>query len=72
MPSPTQHGWVVEDTHIEPVWSEGPVIPSRLVDILAGGQDNIHDDDTSDDKPDFNVSFSSDDNDYNNCTFFHI
>ena len=63
MPSPTQHGWVVVDTHIEPVWSEGPILPSRLVDNLAGGQDNSYDDDTSDDEPDFDVAFSSDDND---------
>ena len=51
---------MVEDTHIEPVWSEGPILPSRLVDILAG-QDNSDDDDTSDDKPDFDIAFSSND-----------
>ena len=62
MLSPTQHGWVVEDTHIEPVWSEGPILPSRLVDIL-GGQDNSDDDDTSDDEPDVDVAFSSNNND---------
>ena len=68
MPSPSQHGWVVEDTQIEPVWSEGPILPSRLVDILAGGQDNSDDDYTSDDELDFDVAFSSnnDDYDYNN------
>ena len=55
---------------MEPVWSEGPILPSRLVDILDGGQDNSDDDDTSDDKPDFDVAFSSNDNDYNNWTFF--
>ena len=68
MPSPTQHaqhGWVVEDTHMETVWSEGPILPSRLVDILAGGQDNSDDDDTSDDEPDFDVANDNDD-DYNN------
>ena len=51
---------MIEDTHIEPVWSEGPILPSRLFDILAG-QDNSDDDDTSDDKPDFDVAFSSND-----------
>ena len=67
MQIPTQHGWVVEDTHIESVWSEGPILLSRLVDILAGGQDNSDDDDTSDDKPDFDAAFSNDnDDDYNN------
>ena len=73
MPSPTQHGWVVEDTHIEPVWSEGPILPIRQVDILAGGQDNSDDDNTSDDEPEFDVAFSSNDNDddYNNLTCFH-
>ena len=59
---------VVENVHIEPVWSEGPILPSRLVDIFAGGQDTSDDDDTSDDEPDFDVAFSSNDNDddYNN------
>ena len=59
---------MVEDTHIEPVWSDGPILPRRLVDILAVGQDNSDDDDTSDDEPDFDVTFSSNDNDddYNN------
>ena len=53
-------------------WDVDPFLPSRLVDILAGGQDNIDDDDTSDDEPDFAFAFSSDDNadhqpdDYNN------
>ena len=58
IPSTTQHGWVVEDTHIEPVWSEGPILSSRLVDIF-GGQDNSDDDDTSDNEPDFDVASSS-------------
>ena len=52
---------MVEYTHIEPVWSEGILLPSRLVDIVAGSQDNSDDDDTSDDEPD--VAFSSNDND---------
>ena len=67
------HGWEVEDTHIEPVWSEGPILPSRLVDILSGGQDNSDDDDTLYDEPDFDVAFSSNvnDDDYNNWKHFH-
>ena len=63
MPSPSQHGWVVEDTQIEPVWSEGQILPSRLVEILAGGQDNSNDDYTSDDEPDFDVALSSNNDD---------
>ena len=68
MRSPTQHCWVVEDTHIEPVWSEGPILTCRLVDILAGGQDSSEDDDASDDEPDFAAALSSNqyDDDYNN------
>ena len=67
------HGWVVEDTHIESVWSEGPILPSRLVDILSGGQDNSDDDDTLYDEPDFDVAFSSNvnDDDYNNWKIYH-
>ena len=63
---------MLEKTHIEPVWSEGPILPSRLVHNLAGGQNNSDDDDTCSDESDFDVAFSSNNNDddYGNCTFF--
>ena len=35
IPPPTEHGWTRCGDFIEPVWSEGPVLPSRLADILA-------------------------------------
>ena len=28
---------VIENTHMEPVWSEGPILSRRQVDILVGG-----------------------------------
>lgn len=35
IPSPTEHGWTRCGDFIEPVWSEGPVLPSCLEDILT-------------------------------------
>ena len=34
IPPPTEHGWTKCEDYIEPVWSEGPVLPSCLEDIL--------------------------------------
>ena len=38
LPTPTEHGWQINQGILEPVWSEGPVLPLRLVDLL-----DIHD-----------------------------
>ena len=35
VPSPTEHGWTRCGDFIEPVWSEGPILPSRLEDNLT-------------------------------------
>lgn len=49
---------------LEPVWSDGPVLPSKVVDILDSDmniddqQDNEEDSDL--DGPDFQCTFSSD------------
>ena len=45
IPPATSHEWVYSDGYTEPLWSEGPVLPSCLLDILAG----VNEDDTSDD-----------------------
>ena len=46
IPSPTEHGWTRCGDFIEPVWSEGPILPSRLEDILT----EVTGDETSDDE----------------------
>ena len=33
-PPSLQHGWNPSDTFLEPVWSEGPVLPLHLTDII--------------------------------------
>ena len=46
----------ITDGYIEPVWSEGPILPSCLQDILAdvteddASDDELGDDDASDDE----------------------
>jgi len=59
VPAPTVHGWALSEDILEPVWSEGPVLPSKVVDILDSDmniddqQDNEEDSDL--DGPDSNV-----------------
>jgi hypothetical protein len=54
IPPPGEHGWARAGEFIEPVWSEGPVLPSCLEDIFAGspGEDNSSDEDTGDESLD--------------------
>ena len=35
IPTPSRHCWGVYDITTEPVWSDGPLLPSCLVDIVA-------------------------------------
>ncbi|XP_076324251.1 uncharacterized protein LOC143232559 [Tachypleus tridentatus] len=61
LPPPTDHGWVLNDGILDPVWSEGPVLPGSLVDILDVNMAYDESEDESDeDGPDIE-SFSSDD-----------
>ena len=48
IPPAIEHGWAQSGEFLEPVWSEGPVLPSSLEDILAGspGDDSSSDEDT--------------------------
>ena len=34
-PCPTNHGWVKSDSGLEPQWSEGPILPKNLIDLLG-------------------------------------
>ena len=38
LPTPTEHGWQINQGILESVWSEGPILPLRRVDLL-----DIHD-----------------------------
>ena len=37
LPSPTSHGWTIDDetNTLEPVWSEGPILPVSLADLVT-------------------------------------
>ena len=54
MPLVTDHGWVWnEEGHLEPLWSDGPVLPLNLVDLLdKDDTDNLPEDESSDDEND--------------------
>ena len=39
LPSPTDHGWTFSDNHLEPIWSEGPILPESLMDIIKVSND---------------------------------
>ena len=56
LPSPT--GWRAVEDFLEPVWSEGPILPASLVDLITEDSDN--DDEDSDDDDDETYSSSDD------------
>ena len=64
IPTPTDHGWVILEGTLEPVWSEGPVLPARLVDILCSDHDGMETDEDSGDSdvegPETDLELSSD------------
>ena len=64
VPAPTDHGWALSEDILEPVWSQGAVLPSYVADILDSDmhmddqQDNEEDSDF--DGPDIQCPFPSD------------
>lgn len=47
IPAPTnEHGWVNSGNFIEPVWSEGPMLPPSLQGLLEANDDDEDDDDS--------------------------
>ena len=62
VPAPKDHGWALNEDILEPVWSEGPVMPSKVVYILASdmGDQQDNEDDSDLDDPDYQCPFSSD------------
>ena len=65
IPSPIEHGWVLaNDNILEPVWSEGPVLPDLLIDQLPSEDDSDSDPESDEEGLELSVhSESSDDED---------
>ena len=62
LPPPTDHGCTMTDDILEPLWSDGPVLPPSLIDILSTSSSAVDSDSESDmDEPYFENPFSSDD-----------
>ena len=51
VPDPCDHGWVMVENILEPLWCAGGVIPDELVDLLAGYSDS----DDENEEIDFNL-----------------
>ena len=49
------------DNILEPLWSDGPVLPHSLMDILSTSSSADSDSESDMDEPDFENPFSSDD-----------
>ena len=41
IPPYTEHRWVMAEDFMEPVWSDGPILPARLVDIVADAIEDV-------------------------------
>ena len=59
IPSPTKHGWRLVDEFLEPVWSEGPILPNKLIDILVHDEVEFSSNENSDEE-EVEIDFSSD------------
>ena len=64
IPSPTDHRWELSEGVLEPLWSDGPVLPARVVDILDFDVNMEAENDSSDESdmggPDSECDYSSD------------
>ena len=43
IPDPTDHGWTIGLDGLEPLWSEKPILPTNMIDMLDGLEE--HEDD---------------------------
>ena len=55
MPDPLEHGWEYDDK-LEPKWSNGPILPQKLIDIVPGSEPNEAESDSDDDGSEEEVS----------------
>lgn len=45
IPNPKDHGWsVTAEGRVEPLWSDGPILPDRLIDLLDGDTEEEEED----------------------------
>ena len=50
LPSPdAKYGWNTDDGLLEPLWSDGPVLPDSLQDLVTGPCNTVSDDDLDSD-----------------------
>jgi hypothetical protein len=70
IPDPKRHGWIPSDSNepiLEPVWSEGPILPDKLIDLVTkdGHEDSDSDQEEGNgfDSEDTDTDCSSDDYD---------
>ena len=52
IPDPKRHGWIPSESHqhiFDPVWSEGPILPDKIIDLVTKDFDG-HEDSNSDHK----------------------
>ena len=68
IPSPLQHGWVLgENRVLEPIWSDGPILPELLIELLpSDNSDDALESEDEDGMIDMMETYpdSSDDEDY--------
>ena len=62
VPDPTEHGWLMVDQALEPLWCEGSVLPDQLSDLL--GEDTMADTDEDEDLFDCDSSVDSESDDF--------
>ncbi len=57
VPPATSHGWVMgDDGRLEPLWSDGPVLPPSIVDILARNDEEDNEEDNEEDEEEDGVN----------------
>ena len=62
LPDPTDHGWVMVDLVLEPIWCEGSVLPEQLTDLLE--EDTVADNDEDENLLDCDLSVDSESDDF--------
>ena len=55
--SSLEHGWTYDDDDkLEPKWSNGPILPQKLIDIIPGSEPNEAESDSDDEGSEEEVS----------------
>ncbi|MCP4988065.1 MAG: hypothetical protein GY928_19035 [Colwellia sp.] len=48
LPLPEGKGWIKEGQSLQPLWSDGPILPASLVDIISERENDTSDDEEED------------------------